>query len=562
MDDDLLYTNTFACETLNTLNRNIVVDENLKLKVFADRIQQKEIRTVLNVSSNQRKLLKSNLLTDPYEYKGIINEANFNNFADLYNLAKEVNRNIYTYQNYINTIGDLTALTPLTLTLPLRPAKIIKDLLKLKSNIVPTGTGIEKLLIQIATGVDERTNYTAMASALNAYVMSSKVYNRDKYWMPFYFTGNELDLNPIRQYIFADATPSMYSIYLNKPLNHVKSIRLISCELFNSINNITEKNNIITLQIKPAPNYINDGTTSNSTKLNTKYNFIMVILDVGVYTMDALIKHLEYKLNDACVSQTINKTADLFSVTWSLESGIIVIKSKNIKIVFHLKFYSELWGTGSMVTQVDNPVNATHGLVKNGSLNRELWYMLGFPWPYEIEQDNSNHYTLELTNVQNYHTHQVFKQDKLDIFDRSLDITNAFENFETLRPFKFPDVSIKCIYLIIKGLQSFNPFKPMESFNLLTDVFAKVQISQNPGEICFDSFVTNPLVFLNVIENLNILEISWVDESGTLVDFNNVDHSFTLEVIHYVTQVDANLYNTTLGNIDKKSYPEWLLGGN
>ena len=80
------------------------------------------------------------------------------------------------------------------------------------------------------------------------------------------------------------------------------------------------------------------------------------------------------------------------------------------------------------------------------------------------------------------------------------------------------------------------------------------------GEICFNTFVVNPLVFLNVISDIATLEISWINEAGDLIDFNGADHSFTLEFIHYVTQVDANLYNSALGNIDKKSYPDWLLG--
>jgi hypothetical protein len=92
------------------------------------------------------------------------------------------------------------------------------------------------------------------------------------------------------------------------------------------------------------------------------------------------------------------------------------------------------------------------------------------------------------------------------------------------------------------------------------DIFAKVLLSEPPGGVCYNTYIDNPLVFLNVLDKIESLEISWIDEQGTLVDFNKVDHSFTLELIQYVTQVNTNAFNSSMGDIDDKSYPDWLTG--
>ena len=74
----------------------------------------------------------------------------------------------------------------------------------------------------------------------------------------------------------------------------------------------------------------------------------------------------------------------------------------------------------------------------------------------------------------------------------------------------------------------------------------------------YNTFVDNPCFFDNIKDNIYTLEFTWLDESGTEVDFGNVDHSFTLEFITYTKQSDVNSYSSQFGIIDKKSYPDYL----
>ena len=347
-------------------------------------------------------------------------------------------------------------------------------------------------------------------------------------------------------------------------VKHVKSIRLTSSEIPGCLNTITERNNIITLQLQYKPPNFQDYQTVPLSKDNL-FNFILILLDIGNYTVESLAVHLESKLNEACKLYTLKRYADLFQVLFIKETGEFKIICKRQEVNFHLKFYSEFSG----LIDVYNPSNPLEKIGKTqGIINsywRDLWFLLGFPWPYEINKEGTDKFTSLLTNKISIGPHSVLTTTHVnnDIFDRTLALTTketVLNTIMTLKPFKYPDLSIRYIYLVIKGfkaLQHVNQFNSFIGFKN-ADIFAKVQILND--QICFNSFVINPLVFLNVISDVASLQISWIDESGNLVDFNGSDHSFTLEFIHYVTQVDANLYNSALGNIDKKSYPEWLLG--
>jgi hypothetical protein len=158
----------------------------------------------------------------------------------------------------------------------------------------------------------------------------------------------------------------------------------------------------------------------------------------------------------------------------------------------------------------------------------------------------------------------VFAQSHInnDIFDRTL--SNLEETDSTIvnliKPYKMPNIQINYIYLVIKGLkniQHINQFNQLVTYTD-NDIFAKVILNRASGQVCIDSYVDNPLVYVNAIDKIESMEFLWIDEQGYEVDFNNVDHSFTLEIIHYVTQNDVNQFNSTLGNIDQQSYPIWL----
>lgn len=66
--------------------------------------------------------------------------------------------------------------------------------------------------------------------------------------------------------------------------------------------------------------------------------------------------------------------------------------------------------------------------------------------------------------------------------------------------------------------------------NGLEDCFSKILITAVQGEICFNSYVNNPIQFEIPIPSLNELSIKVTDKYGNNVNFINNDFSFTLRI--------------------------------
>lgn len=76
--------------------------------------------------------------------------------------------------------------------------------------------------------------------------------------------------------------------------------------------------------------------------------------------------------------------------------------------------------------------------------------------------------------------------------------------------------------------------------------FAKIILSGSPGDILFNTFINYPLEFDFPVITLNQLTITFKYPDGSLVDFRNIDHSFTLRIMEEVKIP----YNTNLNSKD------------
>jgi hypothetical protein len=82
-----------------------------------------------------------------------------------------------------------------------------------------------------------------------------------------------------------------------------------------------------------------------------------------------------------------------------------------------------------------------------------------------------------------------------------------------------------------------------------SDCFAKIYLSGNTGDILFNTFVNFPLEFIFPLPTLNKLDIKFTYPNGDLVDFRNINHSFTLKI----TEKIEIPYNTGLNS--KEVFP-------
>ena len=67
-----------------------------------------------------------------------------------------------------------------------------------------------------------------------------------------------------------------------------------------------------------------------------------------------------------------------------------------------------------------------------------------------------------------------------------------------------------------------------------SNAFAKILLSGSIGDILFNTFINYPLEFDFPISTLNEINIKFTYPDGTLVDFRNIDHSFTLQITEQI----------------------------
>jgi len=89
----------------------------------------------------------------------------------------------------------------------------------------------------------------------------------------------------------------------------------------------------------------------------------------------------------------------------------------------------------------------------------------------------------------------------------------------------------------------------METTNKnIPTAFYKLQLSSSPGSVIFNSFVGNPKVFYET--PLTFLdEIEWLFKQydGSLFEFNDADHSFTIEIVETIQKIEGSGESSRLG---------------
>lgn len=596
------------------LKENVVLDDDFNAKNLEKKLFVKEKRTVLSVDSNQRLFFDTNDITagDDAAFENYFSGEQYEDFRRLWALLVGVQQDVVTYEEYretndirVNIVTKQQSEAESNLARGSSTElcrQLIDSLVQTRSHVSghadeENNNTVNANLLDLMIKIADDNSYSgvlAIVNELNAYAMAAATVNPDYFWRPFYYDIADKKAKII---IYNEQNPNNYTITLPRIINHVKSIRLLSTEIPNTINNITERNNIITLSLRYKQQTTDSSITVNGeypyrpVELNTEktlFNFILVKLDIGAYTIDSLIQHLEDKLNSTVGDQTVRRFGQVFRVTWTKSTGAIVIQCLRQELEFHLKFYSRITELQKVYNNLGELEGYTHGIITEFS--HDLWYMLGFPWPYMIDEDTKDKYVQTQTNVVSFGAHPEFTKVHAnnDIFDRTLQqvgkdgeptsytgpqyseltlqqnlLTNGrYDSIQFMRPYRYPSITFKYIYLVLKGYKSMDH---MNQHNVVVefterDFFAKVLLDSEKGAIAYNTFVSNPLIFTNAVDKITSLEVMWVDERGRIVDFGKVDHSFTLEFIHYITQNDTTGYDSRLGLIDKASYPEYLSG--
>ena len=93
-----------------------------------------------------------------------------------------------------------------------------------------------------------------------------------------------------------------------------------------------------------------------------------------------------------------------------------------------------------------------------------------------------------------------------------------------------------------------NDFELVQNISSVPIAFAKILLSGSPGDVLYNTFINYPLEFDFPLQTLIELQIKIMYPDGTLPDFRNINHSFTLRITESVNtprNTGINSKNTT-----------------
>jgi hypothetical protein len=89
------------------------------------------------------------------------------------------------------------------------------------------------------------------------------------------------------------------------------------------------------------------------------------------------------------------------------------------------------------------------------------------------------------------------------------------------------------------------------STGTVRDIFARISLTDNPGSIIFDAYLSNPKLFdEGSLPQLSELEFAVKLFDGSFYDFNDLDYSFTLEITEMVDYIENSNISSRRGVLE------------
>ena len=361
-----------------------------------------------------------------------------------------------------------------------------------------------------------------------------------------------------------------YTIPLKKNFNNVVKIELVSCEVFfidflvkNGINNkfywkhlddgdkiysieIPEGNyhiDVLLDKIKELFNQVERITSSNENKIynileiNSNLNRTVIYqqeIEFVSFSQDSLPESITFEtinINDETFYKLIIKHPNNFvevgdSITISGCNNIDLIPSSSINkshIVFEVNKNVDTYSV--ILERFNLESSSTAGQGGNGikiktrskiqflfNYKDSIGKVLGFKY---VGQENAvTRYSHKIKNTDKYLYPSVFNE-----------VGNPTDNSSILN--SFGENNYMLLYL--------NDYEAIISNSDVPSCFAKILLCNKPGEREINSHVRFTYEFENPLSTLSELRIKFTFGDGTLVNFNNINNSFTLKIVEEVS---------------------------
>ena len=463
------------------------------------------------------------------------------------------------------------------------------------------------------------SNYPISINQINGYLVVNSIISSNEFSVDLNDNatktvngagGSNIYFSKIKSYIPAWIKPNSYRIPLNKSFENVTRIKLISTEFPNTekvIRNhpLNETNNKIYFQVLEDKDYtyeisITPGNyTVSSLRDEIKNSFESI--ERITFTDKLVVKEgnnalLEKSLNFSAIVE-INQFTDIVSI--ALFSVVIIVKGITLSdetydderkriIVNHvdhgLSAGDKITIAGAQSTSaVPNSVlNIEHTIESVKDTNN---YIIKLPLHNNSNQTDNTGGGSAINILIPLSFRLLF--NRKDTIGKILGFRNVGEQY-SITPFApvifnniayeydyFKDAVGNEIFFDTETRQVENDviqlfghnyilmcctaFKGNESLstNNVSGVFAKLLLSDSPGSILFNQYIQLAEVLSKPIKTLSELEFKFFSPSGSLYEFNGIDHSFTLEIYEESTEISGTNINVKNANIGTRSISDY-----
>ena len=83
------------------------------------------------------------------------------------------------------------------------------------------------------------------------------------------------------------------------------------------------------------------------------------------------------------------------------------------------------------------------------------------------------------------------------------------------------------------------------------DIFAKILLNQSPGNILYETYVSNPKVYYDTpLKFIDRIEFIFREPNNTLFFMNKLEHSFSLRIDEVIEIIENTNFSSRTGNFN------------
>ncbi len=355
-----------------------------------------------------------------------------------------------------------------------------------------------------------------------------------------------------------------YTIFLKKTFTDVYALQLVSSEfpyVNNNINNVNNKNNklywkfledgeyIYSISLDEGNYYIDTLSTILKTKMNsierinsTPKEIIYNNFDIIYNTNSQEFKFISYNTNLLSFSLSLEQDLSIGSEVLKL----IVKHPNNYVSVGDTITISNASDIGDISSTLINKSHIVYSINKEASTYTVLLNTTKYIQNINLSGDGGGKTTIKTPVLVSFLFNFQDTMGELLGFKYVGEVTSITQYShinsnlnDYIYPTPYNAVGNRTItnnYLNFNGqnyyiLMFMNDYECLYSTNSFNNAFAKILMDGHAGDTLFNTYVCSPLIFDIPIKTLNELKISYLYPDGTMPDFRNLNHSFTLKII-------------------------------